>query len=158
MIWLKAIWYEIFHGGKTYIYDIEAFILSVMLKNLQEPDQARFLLQLKKLDLVQRSPDNKIVALYEASDTYFERWQDVLLENKQKNFMAFRIKLTGNKCPLKNVIAEIYFHEGRISSIEYRDKVKWSKDQEKKLLSGLDWINTSNSNEFEIIKSELFLN
>lgn len=53
MIWIKGIWHEVFHGGKTYTYEIEACMLRAMLLSFKEnTEKENFLSQLQCLDLV----------------------------------------------------------------------------------------------------------
>ncbi len=136
---LKDCFYNIFRGGKTYIYDVEAFALYKMFESLREPDKANFLKQLKRLNFVQRSPDGKIVALYQASDTYFKTWDEMLIENKHENLLVFQIKVSGDICPKKSLILGIYFHKGRISSIEYKRSMEWPNTQGKIRLENFSW-------------------
>ena len=127
-----------------------------MLICLNGSDKKNFLQQLNKLDFVQRSPDGKIVALYESRDTYFKFWGDILLTNKMGNFLAYKIKLSGDVCPKKNLTVEVFFHKGRISSIEYKEKMAWPKTQKKVPLVNLDW-SVCDDDALTIISSELLL-
>ncbi|WP_339339737.1 hypothetical protein [uncultured Oceanicoccus sp.] len=153
---LRSAWSRLIHSGKTYLYDLEVFALKNMLIFLDGSDRKNFLQQLNKLDLVQRSPDGKIVALYESRDAYFKFWGDILLTNKMGGFLAYKIKLTGDVCPKKNLTVEVFFHKGRISSIEYKGKMAWPKTQKKVRLVNLDW-SVCDDGALTIISSELLL-
>lgn len=147
--------YSIFRGGKTYVYDVEAFALYKMSQSLSGKDQVNFLKQLNKLNFVQRAPSGKVVALYQSSDTYFKSWGEMLIENKQENLLAFEIKVSGDICPKRNLILSIYFHQGRISSIEYKSDVKWPNIQEKIRLKGMIWQNYKEP-KINVLSSKLF--
>ena len=127
-----------------------------MLICLNGSDRKNFLQQLNKLDLVQRSPNGKIVALYESRDTYFKSWGNILLTNKRGGVLAYKIKLSGDVCPKKNLTVEVFFHKGRISSIEYKGKMAWPKTQKKVRLVNLDW-SVCDDDALTIISSELLL-
>lgn len=153
---LKDFFYDVFRGGKTYIYDIEAFALSKLFQSLAEPDKSNFLRQLIRLNFVQRSPDGKIVALYQSSDTYFKSWDEILIKNRQENMLAFRINISGELCPKRSLVIEIYFHQGRISSIEYKGAMEWPSTQEKIRLENFLWQDYKEP-DVNVLSSELFV-
>lgn len=151
---IGGLWYRLIHGGGRSLYDVEAFALQKMLGSLREAERKNMLLQLERIDLVQRSPNGKIVALYQASDGHFKSWGEILLKNKDPNLLAFCIKLTGDDCPRKDLTLDVYFHEGHISSIEYRSEVRWPENQGRVSLGGFDWLNYSGTN-VSVVSSEL---
>ena len=124
---LRSAWSRLIHSGKTYLYDLEVFALKNMLIFLDGSDRKNFLQQLNKLDFVQRSPDGKIVSLFESRDTYFKSWGDILLDNKSKYLLAYKMKVSGDACPKKSLTVEIFVHKGRIGTVEYKRKMSWPK-------------------------------
>ena len=128
---LRNIWYELVYGGKTYLYDLEVFALKNMLICLNGSDRKDFLQQLNKLDFVQRSPDSKIVSLFESRDTYFKFWGDILLDNTSKYLLAYKMKVSGDACPKRDLTVEISVHKGRIATIGHKGKTAWPKTQKK---------------------------
>ena len=128
---LRRVWSKLIHSGKTYLYDLEVFALKNMLICFDGSDRKNFLQQLNKLDLVQRSPYGKIVSLFESRDTYFKSWGDILLDNKSNYLLAYKMKVSGDTCPKKNLTVEILVHKGRIGTIEYKGKMAWPKRQKK---------------------------
>lgn len=132
------------------------FALHKMLMSLDEIDKKIFYQQLKRLDLVQRSPNGKIVALFQRKDTYFRRWNEILLSNRSENYLAYRIKVSGDICPKKNLMIEVFTHQGRISSIEFKSKMAWPKGQEKVPLGELDWM-AFELKDINVISAELLI-
>lgn len=119
-------------------------------------DKKNYLQQLNRLDFVQRSPNGKIVALFQGNDTYFKSWQDCLLKNKSENLLAFQVTLSGDDCPKKSLKVCVYFHQGRIASIEYKHKIEWPRNQSKVRLDEIDWLHYEKP-EVSVISSELFI-
>jgi len=153
---LRSVWSRLIHSGKTYLYDLEVFALKNMLICLSGSDRKNFLQQLNKLNSVQRSPNGKIVSLFESRDTYFKSWGDILLDNKSNYLLAYEMKVSGNTCPKRHLTVEIFVHKGRIGTIEYKGKMVWPKTQKKVPLVDVDW-SVCDDDELKIISSKLLL-
>ena len=102
-----------------------------MLNSLNENNKYNFLQQLNKLNLLQRSPNGKIVSLFESRDTYFKFWGDILLDNTSKYLLAYKMKVSGDACPKRDLTVEISVHKGRIATIGHKGKTAWPKTQKK---------------------------
>ncbi|MEX2962243.1 hypothetical protein [Microbulbifer sp. TYP-18] len=153
---LRSIWYELVHGGETYLYDLEVVVLKNMLASMEGANKDCFLQQLNRLDLIQRSPDGRIVTLFEARDTYFKSWDNILLDNKKDYFLAYKAKVSGDICPKNSLTIEVFFHRGRIGTIEYKRKMEWPVGQKKIQLRKIDWL-FNKGGELNIENFELFL-
>lgn len=138
-MFLKKLWYGLVLGGDPALYNLEVDLLKTLYHAMPEQDKPLFNQQLNRLDLVQRSPDNKVVALYQAKDSYFSTWDDILISNKAENFKIFQASASGTQCPKSRLVAMVFFHQGRISSIEYKSKIDWPDNFVKSDLSDIDW-------------------
>ena len=152
---LIQLWIRInYLGGGIYVLDVEAFALGRLFALLPREDQTAFSQQLLRIDLAQRCPDQTIVALYQYSDGYFKKWGDILIKNREKNKKLYSmiVKVDGIE-----VVMDIYFHRGRISSIEYPGATLKPREHGKvKFYDNLiESIKTLP--DFEFVKEELFL-
>jgi len=124
----RWIFNRIITGGNSWLRDYEASTIEVLFHLLPAEDKIKLLEQLKRLDIVQRSPNGKVVQVFELVDTLRKHWSsNILLPMHGDVEIAFRFKLYRDTKSYLNGI--IYVSNGALTSLEYSSKPEYSDDK-----------------------------
>jgi hypothetical protein len=116
---MKTFLRQLFYGGNGELRDYESLVLHAWGSQLPETARQRLHAQLKRISLIQRTSNDKLVTFYDLKDKQYATWgADVLFPLTGLEVLVATVRLGGPEAE-GAVEADIVLHRGRLSSIEF---------------------------------------
>jgi hypothetical protein len=116
---MKTFLRQLFYGGNGELRDYESLALQAWGSQLPDTARQRLNAQLKRISLIQRSSNDKLVTFHDLKDEQYATWgADVLFPLAGLEVLVATVRLGGPEAK-GAVEADIVLHRGRLSSIEF---------------------------------------